>query len=41
MSETMLLGVVGVTLLAAVIVGDLLDGARRPRRNLSSQDEEP
>jgi hypothetical protein len=41
MSEPMVLAVVGITLLVAVIVGDLLDGAWRRRGESSSQDEDP
>jgi hypothetical protein len=40
MSEPMVLAVVGITLVAAVIIGDLLDGAGRRRGESSSQDED-
>jgi hypothetical protein len=40
MSESMVLAVIGITLLAAVVVGDLLDGAWRRRGESSSHDED-
>jgi hypothetical protein len=39
MSESLVLAVVGIALLAAVIIGDLLDGAWRRRGESSNQDD--